>query len=444
MAGPGEKMYNEFVENGQIYADEALQEYVQALGERVLAHSPHANQEYHFTVLDSSQVNAFALPDAYIFLNRGLIAFLNSEEELAAVIGHEIGHVVGRHARKRRTADLFGKSTGMIAAILTGRGELYDLSNAATATLVSGYGREMELEADRLGGEYLARAGYNPLAIIDVVQVLKDQELFSKQVANKPSTYHGLFATHPKNDRRLHDAVAYAQELLPEEVVDPLGDFWGMMDGLTFGDQAAAGLVKDETYYHGGLRVVIEFPDQWLVTASQTQVMGRAPGGKDEASITVARHEPVKRKSPEEYVTEVLQRDDVATGAELEINGLEAYVGELEIEEDGDVKLSLIGVVYRGKNVFLFKGEAGEKGDPEAFRAAFSETLGKLRAMTAADVNMANSQRINVLVANPGDTYASLAPQSSIKRYAEETLRLMNGGHPNGEPRAGDYVKIVK
>ena len=443
-AGPGAKMYDEFEENGQLYPDAVWQEYVQELGQKLLAVSSHAGKTYQFFVLDNSQINAFATPDAYIFVNRGLIAFLGSEEELAAVVGHEIGHVLARHSRKRRLGEIFGKSSGLVAAVLTGRGELYDLSNAATATVVSGYGRDMELEADRIGGELLARAGYNPLAIIDVVQVLKDQELFSKQVANRPSNYHGLFASHPKNDRRLYDAVAYAQNLLPEEVSEPMRDFWQLIDGLTFGDEAVAGIAKGNIYYHGGLRVVVEFPENWQITNSQNSVSAQSSAGKSFGSITMARHEPVKRKSPEKYVTDVLQRDDVKAGESLEINGFEAYVGELEVLDTSKTSIALIGVIYRGKHVLYFKGEAGPKGDAEAFREDFKKTLAGLRNFTANDTKIANSRRIDVLVAEPGLTYAELANQSSLTRYPEETLRLLNGGYPNGEPRAGDFVKVIK
>ena len=444
LAGPGAKMYNELVENEQVYADERWQRYVEDIGERLLAHSSHAGKDYTFVILDNSQINAFATPDAFIFVNRGLIAFLKSEDELAAVIGHEIGHVVGKHSRRRRTADLFGKSVGLVAGFMTGRGELMNLSNAVTAQIVSGYGRDMELEADRYGGEFLARAGYNPMAMIDVVQVLKDQELFSKQVRNRPSNYHGLFASHPKNDKRLHDAIAYANELLPDETAEPIEDFWDMVDGLAYGDEAAAGLVKDGKFYHGGLRVVIEFPENWGVANSSAQVRGTAPGGDEVAVITVARHEPVRRKSPQEYVTDVLMRDDVKTGAEVEINGNQTFVGEIEVIEGAEHTAEYIAVVYRAKDVFLFKGECGKKGDPEQCKAWFTEAVEGLRPMTADDVQVANSRRIKVIIADPGQTYASLAPSSSLREYPEETLRLLNAGHPNAEPRAGDFIKVVR
>ena len=109
-AGAGKKMYDEFVENGQIYPHEGWQEYVTSLGQELLQHASSNAQKYRFIVLNNAQINAFATPDAFIFVNRGLLAFLSSEEQLAAVIGHEIGHVVGEHARRRKMANLLGKN----------------------------------------------------------------------------------------------------------------------------------------------------------------------------------------------------------------------------------------------------------------------------------------------------------------------------------------------
>ena len=442
-AGVGEDLYDEFVAENQLYPDERWQRYVRDIGERLLAHTSDSGKQYHFHVLDGDQVNAFATGDAYIFVSRGLLAFLNSEDQLAAVIGHEIGHVVGRHSRRRRTSRIAGKSIGVIAALATRRGELLrDVADPMTELIVSGYGREMELEADQLGGEFMARAGYDPQAVIDTVWVLKDQAVFSKQVAGKAPTYHGLFASHPRNDRRLHAAVAQARGMAAESYTPPVGDFWALIDGLAFGDEAAKGLVQDETYYHSSLRVVIEFPEGWQVKAPKTQVVARAPGGEAEGTITVALHEFVKRKSPAEYVTDVLGRDDVTNGEELEINGAQAFVAEVPTSES-DAQLQLIAVLYRRQNVFLFKGECGPQGDPARLREQFRQTLEKLRQMTTDDLQLANSQRIEVLVAEPGQTYAQLADGSSLL-FPEDTLRLMNADYPHGEPTAGDYLKVVR
>lgn len=442
-AGPGSKMLKELTENNQLYPDERLQQYVRNIGQRLLAHTPDAGKEYHFNVLDSDQVNAFATGDAYIFVSRGLLAFLQSEDELAAVVGHEIGHVVARHMRKRKITELTGKSLGLIGAIFTGRGELLrDVADPFTTILVSGYGREMELEADRLGGEYMARAGYDPQAIIASVWVLKDQQTFSKQVSKTPTSYHGLYRSHPRNDKRLHEAVNHAYSVSAGELAEPVGDFWEAINGLTFGDEAAGGLVKDETFLHGGLRIVLPFPEGWSVATPGSQVVGQAPGGKAEASITFTKQEPVRRKSPEEYVTDVLMRDDVS-GEETEIQGDEAFLGEIDVGES-DTQVGLIAVLYRNRDVYVFRGECGPKGDPERFREQFMATVEGLRPMTPADLELANNRRIEVIVAEPDQSYADLAARTSIKQYPVETLRLLNADYPNGEPTAGDYVKVVR
>lgn len=444
LAGPGAKVYNEMKEKEQLYQDDEWQAYVDEIGQRLLAVTPHAGKEYHFYILDNSVVNAMAFPDAYIFVNRGLIAYLRSEDELAGVIGHEIGHVVGRHARRSNMVGLFGNVAGFIGAFMTGTGAIADLGNTVTQTLRSGYGREYELEADEYGGEFLARAGYNPQAMIDVIYVLKDHSLFSKNVLNQPSVYHGLFSTHPKNDKRLHDAVVKSQHLLPEELREPERDFWDMMDGLVYGDEAATGLIKDQTYYHGALRVVIQFPDGWDVTNTATEVLGRSPGGTSDAFITVQRmNAPEKEQTPEEFITETLKREDVTGGESVEINGYEAFIGEVEVAA-GNAQARKIAIIYKDDGVYVFKGEVGPVGDPAAFEAQWRATIDSFRAMTAADLKVANSQRIKVVVAEPGDTYAELARKASIKSYPEETLRVINGQHPVGEPRAGDYIKIVQ
>ena len=131
-----------------------------------------------------------------------------------------------------------GSVAGIVGSILTGTGAIADLSNSATNVLRSGYGRGFELESDEYGAEFLALAGYNPLAMIDVIHVLKDHSLFAKNVLNQPQVYHGLFTSHPKNDKRLHEAVEKSLHLFPEELMEPERDFWEMVDGMTYGRRA--------------------------------------------------------------------------------------------------------------------------------------------------------------------------------------------------------------
>ncbi|MDH5358812.1 MAG: M48 family metalloprotease, partial [Gammaproteobacteria bacterium] len=170
------------------YKDEALQAYVQSVGDTLAEISHRKNLIYRFTVLDTPVINAFALPGGYIYITRGLMAYLNSEAELAAVLGHEIGHVTARHSVRQQSAAQVANLGYTIGAILFPElraAPSQDLFNILGGALLSGYGREHELESDGLGAEYLARAGYDTKAMIDVIRVLKDQETFAAAEAKK-------------------------------------------------------------------------------------------------------------------------------------------------------------------------------------------------------------------------------------------------------------------
>ena len=131
-AGPGAETYNEFLEKELIYPNQEWQDYVTEVGERILAVSPHAGHNYTFTVTDQSMVNAFATPDAYIFVTRGILAHFNSEDEMAAVIGHEIGHVVGRHGKRKVSRARLGELLGWLGTFATGTSATYGLANTQT------------------------------------------------------------------------------------------------------------------------------------------------------------------------------------------------------------------------------------------------------------------------------------------------------------------------
>ena len=193
-----------------------LQAYVNNIGQQLARKSHRNNIPYKFTVLEDPSVNAFALPGGYIYITTGLMAYLNSEGELAGVLGHELGHVTARHGAQQQSA---GLASAIVLGILTkkaGAGTSKSLGQLSTA-LIRGYGREHELQADKLGAEYLARVGYSPNNMLDVISVLKAQEEFSQYQARKegrqPPSYHGVFSSHPSNDQRLQTVINAAKNI---------------------------------------------------------------------------------------------------------------------------------------------------------------------------------------------------------------------------------------
>ncbi len=443
-AGDGAKIYNEYLEKEVIYPNEEWQDYVTEIGERLLAVSKHAGRNYTFVVTDEPFVNAYATGDAYIFVSRGILAHFNNEDELAAVIGHEIGHVLGAHSKRRKRGALMGNMLGWLGLIGTSTSSVYGLSQTLTAATLAGYGRQYELEADEFGVDLVTRAGYNPRAMLDAIQILRDNDDFERTIKNRPTVYHGILGSHPAHQKRLHELVQSSQHLFPDELAEPERDFFAMLDGLTFGDETATGVVKDGVYYHGALRLLIEFPEGWDVRATPSEVFGVPPAGQPKAQIGVKRQSPPEEEqTPEEYLTKTLRRDDLENGEEIAVGPYPGYIAEVDVAS-GTAQKRMIAVLYKDGGVYLFNGELGAAGDPETFAQDFKDTVMSFRAMTAADLRQINDQRIKVIVAEPGQTYEELAKTIPLKVHGEQTLRVINGHHPRGEPRAGDYIKIIE
>lgn len=444
-AGPGAQAYNEYLEKGLIYPDEEWQDYVTEVGERLLAVSPDAGKTYTFCVIDESIVNAFAMPDGYIFLSRGILAYFNSEDEMAAVIGHEIGHVVGQHGRKKVAGGRLGQLLGILGSVATGTGAFSNLANSVTMVSLQGYSREFELQSDEYGTTFLGKAGYNPRGMLDSIQMLRDHSAYERAVKNRPPFYHGILGSHPAHEKRINELVFQSQHLFPDELRDPERDFFAMLNGMSFGDEAATGVVQNGVYYHGSLRLRIKFPEGWEVRANNTEVFGTTPSGaSDEADITLKRQAPPdEEQTPEEYLTETLRRDDLENGQEIKIGSYHGYVADITVTGD-KLEARRIAVVYKDGAVFVFNGELAKGGDAETFRRDFDATVGSLRSMTAADQRIVNNQKLKIIMAEPGHTYRGLARNIPLKNHGEETLRVINGHHPRGEPRAGDFIKLIE
>ncbi len=277
----GQKYSQEIAKQYPRYEDAKLQAYVQQVGERVARAGDRPQLQYHFTVIDTPDINAFALPGGYIYIHRGLMAYLGSEAELAAVLGHEVGHVTARHSVKQQSQSSAWSILGQAVALGTGVGAAADLTNVLGTAFVRGYGRDMELEADGLGAKYLARAGYDPTAMIQVVRVLKNQEDFARDEAARkgqaaqPVGYHGLFDTHPDNDERLKQVLGPAQALAGSGQREVAAErYLKAIDGMPFGDSAASGVRRGQSFYHSELDFTLTYPAGWGILNQPTALVG--------------------------------------------------------------------------------------------------------------------------------------------------------------------------
>lgn len=211
----GKEFYQKLEESHLIYKNKSLCDYINRIGNRILAQTKKAPFDFNFYIVDSSAINAFATPGGYIYINKGLILAAKSEAELAGVIAHEVGHANARHiasliekSKKLNVAAL----TAVLASILLGGGEtsgaIAAFSLAGSSSLTLKYMREHEEEADRLGIQYLVGAGYDPISMIDFLKMMKQYEFLSK-------TMPSYLQTHPGTDNRIYylDSLITSQKL---------------------------------------------------------------------------------------------------------------------------------------------------------------------------------------------------------------------------------------
>ncbi|GAB3274899.1 M48 family metalloprotease [Parahaliea aestuarii] len=434
-----DELYVKMMEEGAAYDDPEIQAYVERIGQRLVAHSDQPDDTFIFTVIDSPDINAFATPGGYIYVNRGLLAYLDNEAELAGVLSHEIAHVTANHHGRQKTGRITNQVVAVTAAILTGSRDVADASSMYGQELLSGYGREHELEADGLGAEYMHKAGYDAQELLEVIGVLKDQEQYQRvraRSAGKPSgTYHGLYATHPRNDQRLQTVIRTAGELDDgERSPDPIvpGEFKQHMDGLVFGP-SIQGQKDENRFYHNKLAFTFAHPEGWTVNAGSSAIVATAPGGSANLTITIARRDA--SQNPEQALR-ASASGDLSDGKALEQAGLTGYSA---VASSAGTSKRLAVIDYKGLN-YQFEGAAG---DFAAMDKTLLEMIESFRPLLDRERQTGTPMYIRYIQVPRGATFASIASSIRIPD-AEAQLRLLNGFYPRGEPRTGDWIKVIQ
>ena len=430
----GRELHAEMLQQNPIYQDLELQAYVEKVGQKMAAVSHRPELDYVFTIIDSPDINAFALPGGFVYVNRGLLTYLNSEAQLAAVLGHEIGHVTARHAVRQQTAARSANAASIALIFATGV-DLRETTSLISGALISGYGRDMELEADSLGAEYLSKAGYDPLAMVQVIEVLKNHEDFTKRTSNRTAvSYHGLFASHPRNDTRLQEVVGKAAELSDRQASeeDPVV-FREQITGLIVGPspQNAAGGDQRNRYYQSLFNYTLLLPEGWSKQETTTTMTSASVDGSSMIKVEAQRLQ--QSKEPRLFIRENLGIENLQQSEPLSQFGLSGFTG---INPESSER---VAVLYYGPRAFILTAKAGEGISDELLM----ESVRSFRPIARNETLFANPVQISYIQADGKITYADLARQTRLPEHQEDMLRLLNGDYPFGEPAAGQWVKVA-
>ena len=437
----GRSYHPEIIKTYGLYDDPELQQYVNRLGQKLAAKSHRKDLEFHFTVLDSPEINAFALPGGYIYVTRGIMAYLDSEAELAGVLGHEIGHVTARHSVRQQAGQFASSLLGVLISATTGQSSLGNLSQQLSTGLVRGYGREHELEADRLGAEYLHKTGYDPDNMLEVIGVLKDQEVYEKRLAEsenrEPNTYHGVYSTHPRNDERLKTVVRAARELSEIEYQDDNQvAYHKRINGMLWGSSLKQGVIVNNRLSHPDLAIALQLPKRWKVNNNPQSLDASDPQSTARLQIGVT---PRQKK---ENATDALHRltkdsdliiDDTDYGATA-MTSFTAGNGETQ-------PIRISAIVLNEDLLLTLLGTSQKKHFKEADRQLL-KTVDSFVRLDAAQVAAIRAPRLRI-IPRDSQSFETLAEQSALEYDAVNRLRLLNRSFPSGEISTLDNLKNV-
>jgi predicted Zn-dependent protease len=430
-----------------VYDDPALQRYVNDLGQQLARHSHRPNLPWSFTVVDSPAINAFALPGGYIYLTRGILAYLDDESELAGVLGHEIGHVTARHAAQAYTRQAQANVGLTILSIFVPSTRPFaDLGATGLGVLFLRHGRDAELEADRLGVEYGSAAGYDPSGVPRFLTTLARVGAMSERgVPN-------WLSTHPDPGSRVMKAEPVAGKFASADAKKINRDaYLQHIHGLVFGDNPKDGIVRGNEFLHPLLRIGVTFPEGWELTNTPEAVMAQEPGTRHfmvlqevEAAARQGYGGQAGRSIEDVAVASMRQAGyQVMEATTLQINGNNAHVGLYTgtAKDIGKVVMRAAHIQV-GRQLYVVAGFAPEQEFPVVDRDIQS-SLRTFRQLTQQEASNIRPNKIDFYVVRAGDSWQSIAARQGKGYVNAATLAIMNDREVNVQPQSGERIKIV-
>lgn len=419
----------------------ALESYVSKVGAGVAANTERGDVRYQFFVLDDPMVNAFALPGGYVYVTRGLLAQANSEAELAAVLGHEIGHVTGRHSAERYSR---GVVTSIGAAVLSAALDSKAASQAlgvGSDLFMKSYSREQESEADGLGLRYMTRAGYNPKGMPAFLTALEGNTALESRINGKGGGGPDWFSTHPLTANRIQDTLILSQNYSQSGTVER-DSYLSMIDGMTYGDSEKHGFARGNVFYHPKLDFTFAAPQGFEIVNQPEQVIARDK--KSGAAIILDAQSVPQAMDARTYMQQVWMKGEALPDMEsIDVNGMEAATAGFTGTVGGRAaQIRIVAVKWSADTFFRFQF-AIPQGAPAALTEDLKRTTYSLRRMSAQEKRDIHPYKLRIVTARAGDSIASLANGMPFNSYREERFRALNALMPGQGIEPGARYKVI-
>jgi predicted Zn-dependent protease len=436
----GREAYPAVLAEYGIYQDSTVQRYVNGVGQR-LAHVSHLpNLEWHFTVIDDPAVNAFAMPGGYIYVTRGILAHLNSEAQLAGVLGHEIGHVTARHsAQQMSQQQIAGIGLGVASIFSRTAAQYGQLAQQAMGLMFLKYSRDHETEADALGVDYATKAGYDPAEIPATYAMLK-------RVSDRAGQrLPGYMSTHPDpGDREVRTtSLAASARAGKTGLLIRHDELLREVNGIVFDNDPRDGYFEGDLFYHPGLAIVMTMPGGWQHQNTHSAVI--ASPGQQGLGLQMTLAGDAADLAPADYITRLKGAGKIAgaQGTSERVGGLPAWVGSVAVPGDqGTESVLAVALIRRNPQAMLqILGASAQPGD-----AVFNQVLTSarsLRPLEDAARLKPEPARVKLVRVPKSGSFATVVAGLGPQALDAEATSIINNRLPGDVLSAGETIKIV-
>jgi predicted Zn-dependent protease len=422
-----------------IYEDPKVTAYLNNICQRLarVSHRPHL--VYHFKILDASVVNAFAVPGGYVYFTRGILATVNSEAELAGLIGHEIGHITARHSAKQYSKAQLAQLGLGVGSIFIDSQILSGLAQVGVGMFFLRFSRDNEREADDLGVEYSSKVGYDATQMASFFQTLERMSPGSDR-----SGLPGWFSTHPNPENRVpivrERAKEWQQRLHQKDLILNRDIYLKQIDGLIFGDDPRHGYVEENIFYHPEKRVQFPVPAKWKLNHKPSQVQMVSEG--QEAAI-LFNESPFSSPGEAASIFTTQYKAHVIRSDAVKVNGLSSERVIADIQTQQKVLRVMSYFIEKDQKVFIFNG-LSPSGIYPKYETIFDSTMRQFKELSDPKKINVKPDRIRVYATRAPDTLGNTLRSFGVPNEKLKEMALLNGRDLNQAIPANTLIKVVE
>lgn len=439
----GRQSHPDVLKQFGVVEDEGLNRYFKRIGQEMAGISHRPDLPWTFTVVDDPLVNAFALPGGYIYFTRGILAYMNNEAEMAGVLGHEIAHVTARHSVNQLSKQqLFGLGLGLGSIFSPTFRQFSDLAQMGVGLLFLKYSRDDEREADKLGVEYMYKAGYEPGELSDFFTV------FQRLQEDRGESIPSWLSSHPAPPDRIEKTAELAEQWKSRSgqqnlVVAP-GRFLRRLEGVMYGRNPREGFSEDGHFYHPDLRFKLDYPSNWQVRNSKSAVLFLEPNQRAAIQLTISPEGSAR--SPRARAEEIASSRGTRflEGESTRINGKTAFLGRYQVQQSqGNVLQVLAAFISHGDALYEIAGFS-PNDYYRSVAGTFEETLTSFDTLRDPEILSVEPDRLQIYEIKRGGTLRDVAELFPNPAVTISDLSLLNRIDPDTQLGPGTLVKVVR